>query len=69
MKSGLMEIKDLDFYGFSLDELSKIREHVKKNKLEEITPGFVQDCCGLTGKTIALMITPHCVGLICMGEE
>lgn len=66
--SGTLKIKDLAFYGFSIDELLKIREHVEKNKLEEITPGLVQDCSDLTGKTIALMITPYYAGLICMEE-
>lgn len=63
-----LKIKDLSFFGFSIDELSKIREYAEGNSLEEITPGFVSDCCDLIGKDIGLMITPRCAGMICMGE-
>lgn len=66
--SSTLKIKNLAFFGFSIDELLKIRDYIEKNSLEEITPGFVQDCCDLIGKDIGLMITPQCVGMICMGE-
>ena len=67
MEAGV-KIKDLVLYGFSVGELSRIQEHVEKNKLEEVTPGFVQDCSDLAGKSTALMVTPHQVRLVCMEE-
>ncbi len=62
----MWKIQDLMLYGFTKDEMSKIREHVGGNCTEEVTSGFVQECCDLIGEDISLLITPDCAGLICM---
>lgn len=64
----MWKIQDLIFYGFTQDEVSKIRRHVGDRRTGEVAMGFVQECCDLIEKDISLLITPDCAGLICMGR-